>query len=628
MSESKRFPYSGYRRTHKLRHRHRIASSATQKVIALVGNPNVGKSVFFGYLTGLYAEVSNYPGTTVETTNGVSKFGIVVDTPGIYGVSSFNDEERVARDIILGADIVINIIDAAHLERDLFLTLQLCDMGIPMVVALNMMDEAKREGLEIDVDLLADLLGVPVVPTIAISGVGLAEVEKAISSARAGHGDPLLNEPISEVLRCVASRAEALLVLEGDEVVSARHGVMPGETREEIYLRRRDRVNDIVGHVVREIKAGRRIANKIGDLALNPLLGTGMFVGVMFLMYELVGVLIAQKVVGFTEGAMQAYWEPFVRNIFHQLLPRSSVTYTILAGQFGVLTMTVTYLFGLLLPLVIGFYIGLSILEDSGYLPRLAVMTDRLLTRIGLNGRAIIPIILGFGCVTMGTITTRILGSQRERTIATSILNFTIPCSAQLGVITLLFGRINFSYMLAYIAIIGSCLVIVGTVLNKLLPGESSPLLADLPPMRFPRLDNTIRKTFARTKAFMKEAYVCFFAGSLLVSIMQVSGLLTAWERALVPLTVQWLQLPAKAAGAFILGMIRRDFGAAGFASMMLTPSQTLVAMVTITLFVPCIASVAILFKERGYRQALLIWVGAWCLACLVGGITSQVIIR
>jgi ferrous iron transport protein B len=614
---------------HQYKHRHKVLSPHSEKLIALVGNPNVGKSVIFGYLTGIYTEVSNYPGTTVETASGKSNIGIIVDTPGIYGVSSFNDEEQVARDIILDADILINVVDATNLERDLFLTLQLCDMGIPMVVALNMMDEAEREGLEIDVDLLSDLLGVPVIPTVAVKGQGLVEIEKATSSARPGHSDPELSEHLAETLRCVGSRAEAVLVLEGDEVVSARHGIPPGKMREEIYLRRRERVNDIVAHVVKEIKVRQRIVSKIADLSLNQVFGVLMFAGVMFLLYEIIGVLIAQKIVGYTEGVlMKEHWEPLVRSIVYQVVSKDSVLGIILAGKFGVLTMTVTYLFGLLLPLVIGFYISLSVLEDSGYLPRLAVLADRALSGIGLNGRAVIPIILGFGCVTMGTITTRILGSARERTIATSILNFTIPCSAQLGVIALFFGRIGWEYGLAYVVIIGACLVIIGTVLNKLLPGESTSLLTDLPPMRIPRLDNVIRKTFVRTKAFMKEAYGWFFVGSLFVSILQVTGVLALWERALIPLTVHWLQLPAQAANAFILGMIRRDFGAAGFTSMMLTPKQTLVAMVTITLFVPCIASVAILFKERGYREAIAIWLGAWCIALLVGGITSQLVIH
>ena len=611
------------------KHKHSDSSSSLEgRRIALVGNPNVGKSVFFGYLTGVYAEVSNYPGTTIEITSGRSGHDTIIDTPGIYGVSSFNDEERVARDIVLDADVVINVVDAVHMERDLFVTLQLADMGIPMIVALNFMDDAKEEGIEIDVDLLSDLIGVPVIPTVAVKKAGMDKLRPAIDSARPGHADPDLTKRVTEMLRTVGTPREAVLVLEGDEVVSKRHGVKPGELREEIYLRRRERVNDIVNHVVRETGVVRRFAMHLGKWSLNPISGIPILAAVLYLMYQIVGVVIAQNIVGFTEGAMGRYWEPMVRKLVFSWIQEGSVIGTILAGDFGVLTMTVTYLVGLLLPLVLGFYLVLSLLEDSGYLPRLAAMSDRMLNSIGLNGRAVIPIILGFGCITMATITTRLLGTSREKTIATSILNFAIPCSAQLGVITLLLSRVGPIYTLAYILIIGLCLAVIGTVLNRALPGESSPLLIDLPPMRLPRLDNILRKTVSRTTFFMKEAYPWFLIGSFAVAIMQVTGILAACQTGLAPLTVGWLHLPREAANAFIMGMVRRDFGAAGFASMDLTAPQTLVALVAMTLFVPCIASVSILFKERSGREALLIWVGSWIAAFLVGGIVAQILIR
>jgi ferrous iron transport protein B len=228
----------------------------------------------------------------------------------------------------------------------------------------------------------------------------------------------------------------------------------------------------------------------------------------------------------------------------------------------------------------------------------------------------------------MGTITTRLLGTDREKTIAASILNFTIPCSAQLGVIALLLGRIGFAYSLAYVLVIGGCLVLVGTILNRSLPGESSSLLIDLPPMRMPRIGNVLRKTWLRTMLFMKEAFPWFLAGSLLIAVMQVTGLLDAWHRLLSPFVVGWMQLPAQVADAFVVGMIRRDFGAAEIAAMTLTAPQTLVALIAMTLFVPCTASVAILFKERGWREALIIWIATWVGAFAVGGIVSQVVIR
>lgn len=599
--------------------------------IALVGNPNVGKSVVFGFLTGIYADVSNYPGTTIEIMRGNHGEDVIIDTPGIYGVSSFNDEERVARDIVLDADIVINVVDAVHLERDLFLTLQLADMGIPMVIALNFMDEAQKEGMEINADLLSDLIGVPVIPTTATNHTGLESLSAAIVKARPGIPHPDISMKVNRTIREVGTRHEAILVLEGDEVVSERHGILPGDSREEFYMLRRARANDIVSHVVSETAITHRMSTRLGQLTLNPFWGVIILAMILYILYWVIGVFVAQMVVGFTEKTiMQEHWEPMVRRLVYSFgwTHKGSVAGDIIAGQFGVVTMSITYLFGLLLPLVMGFYLALAALEDSGYLPRLAALTDRLLNGVGLNGRAVVPIILGFGCITMATITTRLLGTEREKTIATSILNFTIPCSAQLGVITLLLGRVGPMYALAYVFIIGICLVIVGTVLNKSLPGESSPLLINLPPMRLPRLDNVIRKSISRTSFFMREAYPWFIGGSFVVAIFQVTGLLTMLQKLFAPLTVYWLQLPSEAANAFVMGMVRRDFGAAGFANMALTPPQTLVAMVAITLFVPCIASVAILLKERNRKEAIMIWFGTWVAAFLIGGIVSQIIMR
>ncbi|HOJ21997.1 MAG TPA: ferrous iron transport protein B [Armatimonadota bacterium] len=597
--------------------------------LVLAGNPNTGKSVFFNFLTGIYVDVSNYPGTTIEVSRGRCGEMDVIDTPGVYGVSSFNDEERVARDIILEADVVLNVVDAVHLERDLFLTLQLIDMGIPMVVALNLMDEAKREGVSIDVDLLSDLLGVPVIPTVATRGEGLCQVQEAIASARPGHSDPQLLDRVHEVLREVGSRPEAVLVLEGDPVVSERHGVAPRELREEIYARRRMRVNDIVRHVVREESPRFSLSAALGRWTLHPVTGLVTLAAVLWVMYQFLGVFIAQTVVGYTEGElMQGYWEPWARATAARWFGDGSLAHTLLVGEFGVVTMTVTYLLGLLLPLVAGFYFSLSILEDSGYLPRLATLVDRFLTGLGLNGRAVVPIILGFGCITMATITTRLLGTVREKRIATAILNFTIPCSAQLGVITALLARAGGEMALAYVVVIGSCLVLVGTLLNRALPGESSPLLIDLPPMRLPRIENVLRKTVTRTYHFLREASGWFVLGSFVVVVMSVTGLLELWQSALSPMVVSWLQLPREAANAFVMGMVRRDFGAAGLAMMPLTAKQTLVALVTMTLFVPCIASVAILLKERGRREALIIWGASWILAFAVGGLVSQIVIR
>lgn len=598
------------------------------KKIVLAGNPNVGKSVVFNALTGMYVDVSNFPGTTLEIAYGRYGKDVILDTPGVYGISSFNDEEKVARDVILGADVVINVVDAVHLERDLFLTQQIIDTGIPVVVALNMVDEAESQGIRIDVDLLSDLLGVPVIPTVATRKEGLEELQKALKHARPGLVDHELKNKLKKLLDRVGSQGDALLVLEGDEHVAARHGIEPGNMREEIYLKRRQRVNDIVGHVVSETGDKLSFKARLGRWMIFPWTGIPILVLILWVMYEVIGVFIAQTVVGITEETvMQGMYEPFIRDLLVPVLGQDSVISQLLIGEFGLLTMTVTYILGLLLPLVVGFYFALSAMEDSGYLPRLAALVDRVLTSIGLNGRAVIPMILGFGCVTMATITTRLLGTDRERRIAIFLLALAIPCSAQLAVIVSMLSGLGAGYVALYVAVIFTILVIVGTILNKVLPGQSSELMIDLPPLRFPRLENVIKKTVTKSTMFLKEATPLFALGALIIGVLQVTELLELIQEFFAPITVGWLQLPKEAATAFIMGFVRRDFGAAGLYSLDLSPLQTVVALVTITLFVPCIASAMVIFKERGKTETIAIWTSILVMAFLIGGILSQVVI-
>ncbi|GAW28081.1 ferrous iron transport protein B [Carboxydocella sp. ULO1] len=593
--------------------------------IVLAGNPNVGKSVFFNAFTGMYVDVSNYPGTTLEISHGRYGQDVVIDTPGVYGISSFNDEERIARDIILDADLVINVVDAVHLERDLFLTQQIIDTGVPVIVALNMVDEARKNGMEIDIDLLSRELGVPVFPTVAVEKKGFKELQEGLNQARPGYIDPWLQDKLEWITAKVGHQGEALLILEGDPIVAERNGLSPGDLQEEIYRRRRERVNRLVEKVQRETSQGISWSTRLGRWSIRPLTGIPILLLALWGMYEIIGVIIAQDVVGVTEETiMQGFYEPWIRQVIGSIIPEHSALGTILIGEFGILTMTVTYIFGLLLPLVVGFYLVLSIFEDSGYLPRIATLLDRVMTSIGLNGRAVIPMILGFGCVTMATIVTRVLGSDRERRIATFLLAMAIPCSAQMGVIVALLSGLGAKFVILYVLAIFSLLALVGTLLNKLLPGRSTDLLIDLPPMRLPRLSNVVKKTATKSSHFLKEATPLFAIGAFIISIMQITGALEMLQDWLRPLTVGWLSLPKEAATAFIMGFVRRDFGAAGFASMELTALQKLAGLITITIFVPCIASALVIFKERGKQEGLIIWPAVLVIAFLIGGLTAQ----
>jgi ferrous iron transport protein B len=352
-----------------------------------------------------------------------------------------------------------------------------------------------------------------------------------------------------------------------------------------------------------------------------------MLAATLYIMYKILGVFVASTVVGFTEETiMEGLYRPFIEGVVGGIVNPETFLGSVLIGEFGILTMAPIYILGLLLPLIIGFYVMMSVLEDSGYLPRIAALVDRSLTSMGLNGKAIIPLILGFGCVTMATMTTRILGTKREKIIATILLGLAIPCSAQLGVIAGLIAQLGAYYTLIYVISILAVFVIAGTILNKLMPGESSQLLIDLPPIRVPQLKNVILKTIQKTWMFLKEATPLFLLGALLISLMQYTNILVVIQNAVAPITVGLLDLPKETATAFIMGIIRRDFGAAGLTSISMTQVQTLVSLVVMTLFVPCIAAIMVIFKERGYKDALLIWLGSFVVAFLTGGILAFIL--
>jgi ferrous iron transport protein B len=650
----------------------------TGKKIALVGNPNVGKSVIFNALTGLSADVSNYPGTTIDVARGRIGEDELADTPGVYGVSSFNDEERAARLMILEAELIVNVVSGLSLDRDLFLTIQLIEMGKPLILVINQFDEALGRNLRIDTALLSELLGVRVLTSVAVRKEGINNIRDNIQHATRGKTSEDVMQLLDPLLEKGIDQAHALLIIEGDTPSATKYGVPPENHREAIYGSRRVLVNDIVNQCVVRTGKGVNLSVRIGRFLLHPLYGSIISVAVCYLIfYQLLGVLIAGNLVDLTEKKiMKVYYEPFVRRVAANVFPSvitvsgqkfefptgtssdstqahrvdeaiaaaqpSDVTFdfwqfknimgaigNILVGEYGMVTLTVTYLLGLLMPLVIGFYLGLSLLEDSGYLPRLAVLVDRLMSKIGLNGRAIIPLILGLGCVTMATITTRLLSTKREKIIATALLGIAIPCSAQLGVVSGTLARAGgLAAWAVYGTVVGGILAVTGLLLNMVLPGKSGGLIIDLPPMRLPRYDNVLKKTWSKSWNFLTDATPMFFLAGFVVTIAQMLGLLDAFIRLLQPITVSWLNLPndPRIATTFILGIVRRDFASFGLTEVALTPVQAVTAMIVITLFVPCIATVGVMIKERGPKIAFSIWFGSWAAAFVIGGLLARVL--
>jgi ferrous iron transport protein B len=582
------------------------------KTVVLAGNPNVGKSVVFNALTGQYANVSNFPGTTVDMSVGRLKMRpevAIKDTPGVYGLSGLSEEEQVAEATLQQADVVLNVVSALTLARDLFFTQQLLDYGYRMVIAVNQMDEAQARGLPLDLPALSAELGVPVVPMVAVTNQGIDDAVAALPLARVGHATPQAGRDIRTLESNPAQRLT-------------------------VYGQRRQYINAVLGRVTpvglpQNAHWAKQWSAHVGRWLLHPVVGMLAGLLVMAALYQLIGVWVAGDLVDFTEGTLMLKGViPWVKQGIELAVPADSLLHTILAGEFGVVTMSIQYIFGVLFPLVLGFYVYMAVLEDCGYLPRIAVLADGLLNRVGLNGRAVIPLILGFGCVTMATVSTRVLTSQRERTIASTLLAITIPCSAQIGVIVGLMALAGgIKAWVLYVVVLTAILLIIGGSLNRILPGRSTSLLLDLPPMRLPRLGNIATKTWVRTKTFLWEAAPLFMLGSLIVSVVQAFGWLTIIQGWLAPVTVLWLKLPAESANAFLMGMVRRDFGAAGmyFLAEKMSAAQILTSLLVITLFVPCIASATVMTKERGAKEGLIVLFSSWGIAFLLGGVFARV---
>lgn len=641
-----------------------VALNSGQR-IALVGNPNVGKSLFFHRLTGTYVVVSNYPGTTVELSQGTAKslgHATVVDTPGIVAFPSRTDDEAVTARVILRESFraVLQVGDAKNFRRTLLLTAQLAELGVPLVLALNMMDEAQAHGLQVDVERLSQILGLTVVPTIATRGTGVADVERALEQARPAALELCYPAELEDALEkmqplfpesTTSSRGLGLLWLSGDEVVDSwlREAARPEDFQALERIRRELKAdlaqspeiviqqvhNDWVDRVCQQVlhqkkQEGVGFAARLSRITIHPLWGLPVLALVLYGMYWFVGVFGAGTLVGLLEEDLfSGIVNPWVTAAIERLIPIPFLV-DMLVGEYGLWTMGMTYAVALLLPIVTTFFIAFGVLEDSGYLPRLAVLTNKIFRMLGLNGKAVLPMVLGLGCVTMATLTTRILTSKRDRLLVIFLLALAIPCSAQLGVVLGMLSAISASAALIWFGLMIGVLLLVGWLAAKLLPGERTPLVVELPPLRLPVLSNVVMKTLARLEWYVKEAVPLFLIGTLLLFVLDKIHVLPWLIQAGEPLVTGWLGLPAEASSAFLLGFLRRDFAATGLFAMQetigLTNLQVLVAIVTITLFVPCIASTFMIIKERGVKTTAAMLAFIFPFAFLVGGLLYRVL--
>ncbi len=613
--------------------------------VALVGQPNVGKSALFQRLTGRHVTVSNYPGTTVDVFRGAARAiedAVVVDTPGISAFPARTEDERVVSELLVGGRVssIVQVGDAKSLRRTLQLTVQIAELNLPLVLVLNMADEADAAGVRVDCARLAELLGIPVLLSVATVGAGVDEIAAVVPHAAPARLHVDYPAPVESALAELgAPRGLGLLCLTGDSAACARLEP-PAELLERlereleeppaatVQRARLAAAEAVVSEVVRQ-EPGRTggLALRLGRLSTHRFWGWPVLAAVLLAVYWLVGILGAGTLVGLIEGTVFGDWlNPWLT----RHLPGGFVG-DLLVGQYGLWTMGMTYALALILPIVTTFFLAFSVLEDSGYLPRLAVVSNRLFRVLGLNGKAALPLVLGLGCVTMATLTTRTLQSRRDRLLATLLLALAIPCSAQLGVVLGILGSVSPVATLVWAGVVAAVLFAVGALAARLVPGERSPFLLELPPLRVPRAGNVLAKTVARLEWYLREVVPLFLAGTALLFVLDRTGALAAVLEAGGPLVTGWLGLPSAASAAFLLGFLRRDFGAAGLfalsASGELSPEQAVVAMVTITLFVPCIASVLIIVRERGARTAAAIVATIFPLAFLVGGVLHRALL-
>jgi ferrous iron transport protein B len=637
--------------------------------IILVGNHNVGKSVLFGWLTGKYVTVANYPGTTVEITRGIAtrdSHRVVVDTPGVNSLQPLSDDERVTRDVLLHADpaVVVQVADAKNLRRALLITSQLADMQVPLVLVLNMMDEARARHIDVDAEKLSAQIGVPVLATSATKHEGLDTLIHAIK-----HPQPIQPQikfdadieraldALQEKLRavCTHPRGVALNFLNGDaaydewvrrrvdaetytgccrvrDALQAR-AVTPPSTQ--IQKARAQWIDEIMREVYANHSAScarESFASKLGRWSVHPVWGIPILLAVLLAVYEFVGVLGADLLVGFVEETIFGeYINPFVTTVVTTLIPFPLVQ-EFLIGPYGIFTVALTYGFAIIFPIVTTFFIAFGILEDSGYLPRLAVMAHRVFRAMGLNGKAVLPMVLGLGCDTMATMTTRTLETKKDRVLVTLLLALGVPCSAQLGVVLGMLAGISLGATFVWLGVVAGVLLAVGWLAARVIPGDTSEFVIELPPMRVPQLSHIFIKTLARLEWYLKEVLPLFILGTAMLFALDVTGALATIQHAAEPLIVNWLGLPIESTQAFLVGFLRRDYGAAGFFQMaqegMLTQAQIVVALVTITLFVPCIANFFVMVKERGAKTALAITAFVVPFAFFVGGVLNLVLTR
>lgn len=610
--------------------------------VGLIGNPNVGKSLIFHQLTGLGVEVSNYPGTTIDLQSGTTCFHKeiieVTDLPGTYSIEGDSEEEKIVRSFVDSgeADVIVAVLDAGRLERNLYLLLQVAEYRKPMLVVLNMMDEAEKSGIRVDAGKLSSLLGVDVIPTVAIQGKNTSSIIPAVlSSAKS----PVVKVLYDHHIDAAVKSLKTVHNLEWIEAIQALLGHAKEPDVREAAAALSEEIEGMHRMTVAQIIAGNRhhcaehIADEVVQLQvpergpdIDRLL-TSQIPGIPILVSILIGILLTVFVVG-------SWLEEVIVALINTLLlqPFLAAGFPPLAEQLGVsLILAIQAGFGIAFPFIFTFYLFIALLEDSGYLTRAAFLADRTLHRFGMHGQGIIPLVLGFGCNVPAIMSIKLLRTKRERLIASFLVTL-VPCSARTVIIAgLVAAFIGLAAAMSVYLFVMVIILVTGLILSRVTPGEQYGMILEMSPLRRPIVNNVLLKSWMRIREFLLVALPLLIVASIILGLFQYSGLMTAFEEFIAPFSEAVLGLPSYATTALIFGILRKEMALetlvilAGTADLgsVLTMAQIYIFAVVSVLFIPCIATIAVLRKEIGTKMALVISAYTLAIGILVGAILN-----
>lgn len=624
--------------------------------IAIVGNSNVGKSALFNHMTKDYSIVANYPYTTVKIARGEIKIKgkafEIIDTPGIHSLEIQSEDEIVTRDVLIKEhpEYIIQCIDATNIKTSLLLTSELIELNIPLIICLNNMDGAMQKGILADSGKLSDLTGIPVIETIATEGKGLNELTKRILETglpknRFKHRD-FVEKGLEKVSRYfpsenLPSSAVLLLILLEDrnieEWVRKQYGESIYQDVKNLthfmrtsnpipftraFFKEKDEWAERIANAVtgRSKIISTRLLEKCGEMTRHPIYGWPILAFIIYLTYLLVGKLGAVVLVDYINAQLFDPATEFIKGMIPWEFLRD-----FMVGEYGILTMGLANALGTVLPILALFFLILNTLEDTGYLPNLCILSNRFFRKVGLSGKSILPLVLGFGCKTVATLATRILDSRKERYIAIFMIAFAIPCSAQLGVNIAILAFFPLSAFVLVFGVLALVEIIAGISLNKIIKEETpTDFILEIPPVRLPKMKHLLLKTYHRLKWFVVEAIPLFILGALLLFFMDRFLILKAIEKLLSPVIVSFLDLPIKTVEAFLLCIARHEAGAVILIKLVkagqLDYIQTCVSVIIVTCFVPCFANVMAMIKELGAKSALLMTLIITVSSILIGG--------